>query len=151
MKNKINFYNEDKELKKDFEFYEGIKNIKKIVKYISKELNKKIELSIYLTDSEKLKYLNKEYRDKDITTDVLSFPHNENEEGYLYIGDVFVNKDILVSQSKEIESDPNTELTFLSMHGILHLIGYDHIEPKDEEEMTAKQREIFVNLNIRDW
>lgn len=151
MKNKINFYRDEFKLNRKFPFYKSVKDIKRIVKYISNELNEKIELSIYVCDSTKIKSLNNEHRNKNSSTDVLSFPHNEHEENYLYIGDIFVNEDILVSQAKEINSDPITEFTFLVMHGILHLIGYDHMSEKDEEKMTLKQREIFKNLKIRNW
>jgi len=93
--------------------------------------------------------LNKEHRNKDSTTDVLSFPHNEYDRKNYYIGDIFINADIIDSQAKEIGSDPITEMTFLTMHGMLHLIGYDHQNEFDEEEMTGKQRLIFKELGIR--
>lgn len=143
--NKLNIYNKISGYNKSF------KDIKRILKYLSKEMNQQLSVSIHICDSKEIRKLNKEHRDKDSSTDVLSFPHNEFEGKHLYIGDIFINKDIIVKQAKEIESDPITELTFLAMHGLLHLIGYDHINNELEEEMTAKQREIFINLKIREW
>lgn len=151
MKSKINFYKNDIKLNSSFKYIKGKKDIKRILNYLSKEKKEKLSMSIFICDSKKMKELNKEHREKNVSTDVLSFPHNEYEDKFLYIGDVFINEEILESQSKEINSNPLIEFKFLAMHGILHLIGYDHIEKNDEEKMTKKQREIFVNLKIREW
>lgn len=149
--NKINFYKNDENLSSSFKYWKGVKDIKKIFNFISKEKNQSLETSIYICDSKKIKMLNEKYRNKKNSTDVLSFPHNEYEGKRLYIGDVFINEDILEIQSKKINSDPITEFKFLSMHGILHLVGYNHMNKNEEEEMTRKQREIFKVLKIREW
>ncbi len=153
MKNLINWYKNDEELNIDeFEYKESIIDIERILDYISNDYEDTLSMSIHICDSNRIKELNNEFRNKDSSTDVLSFPHGElDEDDRFYIGDIFINEDILVSQSEEINSDPMTEIKFLSMHGMLHLVGYDHIEPEEEEEMTSKQREIFINLKIREW
>lgn len=151
MKTKINFFNDEEKLRKDFPQFKASKKIKKILNYISNEKEVNMSMSVYLCDSKRIKELNKEYRKINKSTDVLSFSHNEQEGKFLYIGDIFVNKDIIESQAKEINSDPIMEFIFLTMHGILHLIGYDHVDKISEEKMTAKQREILINLNIREW
>ncbi len=135
----------------DFKYKEAMNDIQRILDYISNSFFEKLSMSIHICDSERIRDLNKEHRDKDLSTDVLSFPHGEDDDGYLYIGDIFINEDIIESQAEEINSDPITEMKFLSMHGMLHLVGYDHIEEEDEEEMTSMQREIFRNLGIREW
>ncbi len=147
----INFYKNNQNLTSDFKYFKALNDIERILKYISDELNKNLSMSLFVCDSIEIKKLNKIHRNKDSVTDVLSFPHNENEDDYLYIGDVFINEDILEIQATEINSDSETEIKFLAMHGILHLIGYDHLNISDEEKMTSKQREIFINLGIRDW
>ncbi len=147
---KIFFYRRD-EIVKKIPFQKAKKDIKNILKYIGNEQNdqKKISMSIHFVDSKRIKQLNNDHRGKDSSTDVLSFPHNEYDGKRFYIGDVFINEDIIESQSIEIESDPETELKFLAMHGMLHLVGYDHIKKEDEKKMLKKQKEIFMKLGIR--
>ena len=148
--NKIFFYRENEIVKKTT-YSKSFKDIVSILKYINKqEKNRKLSMSVHFVDSKRIKQLNKEHRNKNMSTDVLSFPHNEFDmKKFFYIGDVFINEDIIETQSKEINSDPLTEVKFLAMHGILHLIGYDHIEKKDEKKMLDKQKEIFKELGIR--
>ncbi len=149
--NLINWYRGEDYLEEDFKFNEAKLDIQRILNYVAKDFAEELSMSIHICNSERIRELNVEHRDKDSSTDVLSFPHGELEEGKFYIGDIFINEDIIESQAEEINSDSLTELKFLSMHGILHLVGYDHIDKNDEEVMTAKQREIFINLNIREW
>ncbi len=154
MNNLINWYKHNDILVEDeFKYKESINDIKRILDYISNDYDESLSMSIHICDSERIKELNREHRGKDSSTDVLSFPHGELDEddNLLYIGDIFINEDIIESQAAEINSDPITELKFLAMHGMLHLVGYDHLNQEDEEEMTSKQREIFIKLNIREW
>ncbi len=151
MNNIINWYRHGEEIDNEFKYSDGIDDINRILEYLSNELDKSLSVSIHICNSKRIKELNNEHRGKDSSTDVLSFPHNEIEEEHLYIGDIFINEDILESQAEEINSDPITELKFLAMHGMLHLIGYDHLNEEDEEKMISKQREIFINLKIREW
>ena len=148
-KSTINLYFKDEFIDKNFKYYFAYKDVKKIMKLISKEVNSKIEASVHFVNSDAVKELNKKHRGLNISTDILSFPHNEMEEKILYIGDVFVNVDIIDSQSEQIGSNPATEVKFLIMHGLLHLIGYDHLEIEDEKIMCKRQREIFTKLKIR--
>lgn len=151
MDNELILYHHEEELKDDFKYKDSLKDIQRILDYISKDFKDPLSVAIHICDSDRIKELNNEHRGKDSSTDVLSFPHCELEEGQFYIGDIFINEDIIESQAEEINSNPITELTFLAMHGMLHLIGYDHMNPEEEEEMTSKQREIFINLKIREW
>ncbi|BDU67801.1 MAG: hypothetical protein TYPL_4540 [Candidatus Tyloplasma litorale] len=149
--NVINFYKNEQILNKNFKYFSAIKDIKRILKYVSKDFENPLEMSVYICDSKKMRKLNNEHRNIDKSTDVLSFPHNELDNKNLYIGDIFINEDILEEQSKEINSNPYIELKFLVMHGILHLIGYDHNNIAAERKMISKQQEIFKNLKIRKW
>lgn len=148
-KNKINiniYRKEDRLLIK-----ETTKNLYKILNGVSKELNLKTKLVVSLNLVSKLKMweLNKQFRQVDKTTDVLSFAQNDQLKDEYDLGDIFVNADLLKSQADEINSDINTELCFLFMHGLLHLIGYDHLTDDQERKMFNRQREIFKNLGIR--
>jgi probable rRNA maturation factor len=109
----------------------------------------KFEVSFNLVDSEEIKKINKEYRNVNKPTDVLSFPQMETFNKVTDMGDIFINKDIIESQAKEIGSDPSTEIKFLFMHGLLHLIGYDHVKEKDYSIMRKKEKEFFKKANIR--
>ncbi len=152
--NLINWYRHDEILEIDeFKYKDAISDIQRILDYLSNEYEDNLSMSIHFCNSERIRELNLEHRNKDSSTDVLSFPHGEidEDENLLYIGDIFINEDILESQALEINSDSITETKFLAMHGILHLLGYDHLNETDEEEMTSKQREIFINLKIREW
>jgi len=149
--NKVYFYINDEQTNKPNSYKKSCKDIKRILNFLaSKEIKKnRVAVGVHITNSKHIQMLNKEHRNKDSTTDVLSFPHNEYDRKNYYIGDIFINADIIDSQAKEIGSDPITEMTFLTMHGMLHLIGYDHQNEFDEEEMTGKQRLIFKELGIR--
>ncbi len=108
-------------------------------------------LSINLYESEKIRELNKEYRGKDKTTDVISFPDSsiDSSDNSYQIGDIFVNMDILEEQSKGIGSNKQTELVFLIMHSFLHLVGYKHDTDEEWNKMKKREKEIFTKLNIR--
>ncbi len=130
---------------------ENLLKLRKILKEVTSELTikSKYVVSLNLKNSKQIKLLNLEFRKIDKTTDVLSFPQNELFQGILDLGDIFINSEIIESQAKSIDSDINTELCFLFMHGLLHLIGYDHLKELDEKKMIKRQKEIFIKLGIR--
>lgn len=105
---------------------------------------------IVLTDDETIHAYNREYRSVDRPTDVLSFPADEGDEltappdGFL--GDIVISVPTAERQAKELGHSTEREVAFLTIHGMLHLLGYDHIEPEDEERMTARQREIIASV-----
>ena len=127
------------------------KDLIKLVKLAAADtgINGSFEVSLNLIDSEAIREINNEYRNVDKATDVLSFPQMETFDGVTDMGDIFINKDILESQAEEIGSDPSTELKFLFMHGLLHLIGHDHINDDDYEVMRKKEKEYFSKAGIR--
>ena len=105
------------------------------------------ELSILLTDDEKIRKLNKQYRNKNIPTDVLSFSQNEGEENGLehnLLGDIVISITTAMRQSSEHNLSIDEEIVLLLIHGILHLLGFDH-ERSDEEDiyMREKTSELF--------
>ncbi|MDP4001446.1 MAG: rRNA maturation RNase YbeY [bacterium] len=118
--------------------------------------NKKIELGLYLVLPERSQELNKQYRQKDKPTDVLSFPLNEHgleEYGILPLGDIFICLEVAQQQANEMNIPPNQELARLAVHGLLHLLGYDHeLSSVEEKKMIDLQEKIletiFKNLNI---
>lgn len=115
------------------------------------------EVSITLTDDEHIHELNREYRGIDRPTDVLSFAFNESDEPEIIyedeshidvLGDIIVSVDRAREQSIEYGHSFKREIIFLIVHGMLHLLGYDHIEESDRLEMEAEQKFIMSELAI---
>ncbi len=119
------------------------------------------EISISFVNNEEIRSLNKEYRGIDRETDVLSFPmldfieeEQEEEEDVEYIdeelalGDIVISMEKALEQSKEYQHGFNRELAFLLVHGMLHLLGYDHETEATDGDIFEKQEEILKELNL---
>ncbi len=109
---------------------------------ITKILNLKGEISILLTDNKTIQKLNKQYRKKDSATNVLSFETGDSE----ILGDIILAFETIEKEAKEQEKAFENHLTHLIIHGILHLIGYDHIDDSDAEIMEEKERIILSEV-----
>lgn len=115
-----------------------------------------VELSIVITDNNSIRKINKEFRDKDMPTDVLSFPGYEPEEieevkkseELMVIGDIIISKEKVVEQAKEYENTFEREFAYLLVHGILHLLGYDHMEESEKIVMRENEEKILSELNL---
>jgi probable rRNA maturation factor len=103
----------------------------------------KVELSIALVSDAQIKRLNKLYRNKDKPTDVLSFPIGEKVEDWLILGDIVISVDTAKRQAQELGHSLEEELKRLLVHGLVHLLGYDH-ELGGEEEKKFFELEAFV-------
>jgi probable rRNA maturation factor len=103
----------------------------------------KAELSIALVSDAQIRRLNKLYRNKDKPTDVLSFPIGEKVEDWLILGDIVISVDTAKRQAKEFGYSLEEELKRLLVHGLVHLLGYDH-ELGGEEEKKFFELEEFV-------
>jgi len=108
------------------------------------------ELSLLLTDDIEIQELNRTYRDLDKATDVLSFPQDEdavNESGDTLLGDVVISVETAARQAEEHHLSFNEELILLAIHGILHLLGYDHERsPQEARIMQDKTQVVFETL-----
>jgi len=108
------------------------------------------DVCVLITDAEEIQRLNASYRNIDRVTDVLTFPAWEGDailcppDGYL--GDIAICFERAKEQAAEYGHSLERELAFLSVHGALHLLGYDHMQPDDEKKMFAKQDEILNEL-----
>lgn len=113
-----------------------------------------ISCSITLVGKSKIKSLNRDYRNKDKITDVLSFGVHEElryekmPDAFLELGDIFICKEVALSQSKEFKISFEEEIIHLLFHGILHLLGFDH-ELSDEEELLMEGKEKFLLEQMR--
>lgn len=112
------------------------------------------EVSITLTDDENIHELNKKFRGLDRPTDVLSFAFRESDEPQILDSDLEILGDIIISverakvQAEEFGHSFLREIIFLEVHGLLHLLGYDHIEENDRAEMEAEQKFVMNELGI---
>jgi probable rRNA maturation factor len=115
---------------------------------------KNIELSLSLVAKDKIKALNQKFRDKNKATDVLSFPllskidKNSEISGIIALGDIFICLPVAKEDAKKEGLDLNFKLAFLTIHGFLHLLGYDHEKPKDRTKMFALQNKLLKNLSF---
>ncbi|MEN6635105.1 MAG: rRNA maturation RNase YbeY [Clostridiaceae bacterium] len=108
------------------------------------------DVCVLITDAEEIQRLNTSYRHIDRVTDVLTFPAWEGDailcppDGYL--GDIAICLERAQEQAEEYGHSLERELAFLSVHGALHLLGYDHMQPDDEQKMLTMQDEILNEL-----
>lgn len=108
-------------------------------------------LSLIICGPITIKRINRDYRNKDAVTDVISFALLDNEDAVEYedcieLGDIFINRQRVFSQAKEYGHSVKREFVFLFVHGLLHLLGYDHMNKEDEEKMFSLQRQIVGDL-----
>lgn len=115
------------------------------------------EVSVIFVDNEQIREINKEYRETDKETDVLSFPMtNEGEEftvnpetGCNMLGDIVISLEKALAQSEEYGHSFKREVAFLTVHSMLHLLGYDHEKSEEEEaEMFGKQEIVLETLGL---
>ena len=113
------------------------------------------EVSVTLTDDAHIHVLNRDYRGVDRPTDVLSFALAESEEPEVIgaetgevLGDLVISLERVEAQAKEYGHTQLRELSFLAVHGMLHLLGYDHIEETERLEMEEEQRHVMEELGI---
>ena len=120
--------------------------IKKVLKHCYKTLriSKKKAINIILVDNATIKQMNATYRDKDAVTDVLTFPSSEPGE----LGDVFIALHMVFNQAQEYGHSFKRELAFLTVHGFLHAIGYDHDTEENEQAMFSLQHSLLNGLKI---
>lgn len=134
------------------ELVEYNKDIKRLIKEVSKTLSIKDKLffEISVVNDEKIKEINKLYRNKNSTTDVISFSFNDNKDFKSnLIGEIYICYEKIIEQSIAYNHSIKREYLFLITHGLLHLLGYDHMEKKEEEKMFNLQEKILNKLNIK--
>ena len=117
------------------------------------EIEEDLELSCILVDDPKIHEINQEYRKIDRATDVISFALEDNDQFYApgmprSIGDIFISVDHAKMQAQEYGHDLRREMCFLFTHGLLHLLGFDHMNEDDEAKMVAMQKSILDALAI---
>lgn len=145
----LNLFNET-----DEKLDEEIKDIKKTMKYAVEKLELgEVEFNIIIVDNEYIHNLNKNYRNIDRPTDVITFALEDDKtfdvsEYGRVLGDVYISIDRAREQAEEYGHSLKREICFLATHGLLHLLGYDHMKPDEEKVMFSLQEEILSELGI---
>ncbi len=136
--------------------------VKASLDYMDFEFGTKAEISLMFTDNDEIRQLNREHRNIDRATDVLSFPLLEydeegnvldeymdfNPDGEMFLGDIVISLERVAEQAEEYGHSFEREVGFLTVHSMLHLFGYDHMTPEDEEEMFGYQEDILNEMGL---
>ena len=136
----------------DIKITDEIKNLieKSIAAVLKVEnLHENVEVSVSFVGDEEIRDLNRDYRGVDKSTDVLSFPMDDE---FIIVsrilGDVIINTRRVMEQAKELGHSNERELSYLTVHSILHLLGYDHMEDEDKKEMREREKLAMKELSI---
>ena len=130
--------------------------IKKVLDLEEIEADRPLYLSLLLTNNENIQVINREYRDKDTPTDVISFAYHETEDfnigPYDTLGDIIISLERVEEQSSEYNHSFEREFYYVLTHGILHILGYDHIEEEDKKIMREREEAILSSFGYtRDY
>ncbi|WHH59577.1 rRNA maturation RNase YbeY [Petroclostridium sp. X23] len=137
--------------------------VKAVLKF--EVFDKDVEVSVTLVDNEQIKEINKEFRQKDTVTDVLSFPmlnfdenHNviaeynigdyNHDDELLLLGDIVISLETAVAQAEEYGHSFAREVGFLTVHSMFHLLGYDHEEENEAQVMRTKEEQVLNDLGL---
>ena len=121
----------------------------------AEEFNVNCEISVVITDNEGIREINREHRDIDAPTDVLSFPQYEFDTPTVFaeeltepvmLGDIVISKERLITQAEEIGHSFEDELAYLTVHSVLHLLGYDHMNEQDKSLMRIHEKKIVKEI-----
>ncbi len=137
----------------DIEGFENEIVYEDIEKYIIDVLTKEYEsdrevyVSVLLTGNEEIQRVNRDFRGKDMPTDVISFAYHDNDEAdnglYDSLGDIIISLERVEEQRKDYGHSFKREFYYVLTHGLLHLMGYDHMEEEEKKIMRAKEEEIL--------
>ena len=137
-------------LEKDVQYLDELKDF--LLNVCHDEKLDNVIFNVIIVDNEKIHEINKEYRGIDRETDVISFALEDdksfNRSDFRILGDIYISLDKVISQSEEYGHSFKRELFFLALHGLLHLLGYDHMKEEDEKVMFGKQEEVLKKYGI---
>lgn len=107
------------------------------------------EVSVSFVTNEEIRTLNREYRNVDSETDVLSFPMDDEEfNGIIILGDIVLSTQRIIEQANDFGHSLEREMLYLTVHSMLHLLGYDHMKNQEKDEMRTKEKEVMKKLQI---
>ena len=137
-----------KKIKKPYIFFNTLTNFfPKKYRFIKK----KVSLTLLLSNNKNIKRLNKKFRNKNKSTDVLSFPFEKklNIKESPYIGDIIISYEYMNKPKNLNALEFRSKVSKIFIHGFLHLLGYDHISLKDFEEMLIEERKIYKTIETK--
>ena len=147
----MNTYNIFNETNEDLELY--MDKLYGLLEFaLKREKLENVEFNIIFVDINKIHEINKTYRGIDRPTDVISFALEDNMDiklDHRLLGDIYICLEKAHEQAIEYNHSYLRELSFLMIHGLLHLLGYDHMEPEEEKIMFSKQEDILNEYGIR--
>lgn len=133
---------------------ENIDDLKKFIEYSIDKLElKNVMFNVIIIDNDSIHKMNKEYRKIDRPTDVITFALEDYNDitvpDIRVLGDIYISYDKVKEQALEYNHSKKRELCFLAVHGLLHLLGYDHMNKDDEEKMFRMQKELLDSYGIK--
>jgi probable rRNA maturation factor len=130
----------------------NVELLERVAEAVLKDHNRDVDVSVVITNNETIQRLNRDFLGTDAPTDVLSFLMEEvdPESGRLYIGDVIISYEMVKSQAERAGHDVVCELQLMVVHGILHLLGYDHGTDEEKQQMWAVQATLMRSLGCSD-
>ncbi|WP_182200544.1 rRNA maturation RNase YbeY [Paraliobacillus salinarum] len=145
----IDFHDQTNEVNESY-----IDMIQRLISFAAQQekITEEAEISINFVDNREIQIINRNYRQIDRPTDVISFALEEEGEGEvkiigedmpLILGDIVISVDMAKEQADEYNHSLERELGFLALHGFLHLLGYDHMNDADEKTMLSRQEELL--------
>ena len=133
---------------------EELEILKDFINYVASNLGlKNVMFNVIIINDNTIHKINKEYRNIDRPTDVITFALEDNKmietPEVRVLGDIYISYDKVKSQAKEYNHSTKREICFLAVHGLLHLLGYDHMTKEDEEKMFGLQKELLEGYGIK--
>lgn len=133
---------------------EELEILKDFINYAASNLGlKNVMFNVIIINDNTIHKINKEYRNIDRPTDVITFALEDNKmietPEVRVLGDIYISYDKVKSQAKEYNHSTKREICFLAVHGLLHLLGYDHMTKEDEEKMFGLQKELLEGYGIK--
>nr|MDH3136032.1 rRNA maturation RNase YbeY [Bacillus velezensis] len=138
---------------------DALQEVEKLLQFAAEKegVQDQAEVSVTIVTNEEIREINRDYREKDTPTDVISFALEEEGEDEVEIvgadmppvlGDIIISADRTKEQAEEYGHSFMRELGFLAVHGFLHLLGYDHMTKEEEEEMFSKQKDLLDEYGL---
>ena len=144
----ISYNVQSQDWKKKFPLYKKhiTQTVNLTIKTLGINLSRNISVSFLLTSNENIKNLNQKYRKRNMPTNVLSFPMKVDIGDYFVLGDIVLASEVLLKESIELNIKKYDHLSRMTIHGMLHLFGYDHQTNKQFNEMNKLEKIIFESL-----
>ena len=143
----------------NIEYEKTIRQVIEVCFYTENLLDKNVEMNIILTTPDKIRIINKEYRNIDKATDVLSFPMFEKNEIVEIqkngskvkevLGDIVISIEQVAKQAEEYGHSFQRELSYMVVHGFYHCMGYDHIEKEEQKKMREKEENVLNKVGLK--